>query len=115
MEFEAIELGMAKTDVIALAGAPSWSDRKEDQDRWFYYLVPDDRETERVVYFENGKVVEKGLRRKPLLSPEELDSLNKSDKEISFKPRYTQDQLRQLLKEEAEKAKPKRKEKFEKI
>ncbi len=116
-DFEAIKTGMIKADVLEVAGPPHWSDRWQDHDRWMYYMVPDDRQTERVVYFKNGKVVLTGERIKPLLSAEEMDELKKprsSQKNKDFKPSMSEDELRKAIKKEIEKQnKGKKKPKFE--
>ena len=106
-EFSDIRMGMKKSEVIEVAGPPHWSDRYRGLDRWAYYLEPGDRQTERVVYFKDGKVLQKGERNKPLLSAEEADSIKepRPAKQKPFKPSMTEDQLRKEIKKEIKKAK----------
>jgi len=110
-EFKSIKKGMTKSQVLGMAGSPHWSDRKSGRDRWFYYMNPHDRNTERVVYFKNNKVVEKGYRKKPSEKPELLkkDSVrSNSDKSVP-----SEEELREIIKEEIrKKSKPV---KFERI
>ena len=115
-EFNSIQLGMVKSDVIAKAGAPYWSDRKKGQDRWIYYMNPKDREQEKVVYFEDGKVVAIGARKKSTLSADEMDAIK--EKKIKTKPhkrKYSDKELKQIIKKELKKSKKKSETKFEKI
>jgi outer membrane protein assembly factor BamE (lipoprotein component of BamABCDE complex) len=104
-EFEEISIGMVKSEVLQTAGPPHWSDRNKGLDRWFYYMKPEDRQTERVVYFRKGRVVQKGERMKPLLTAEEVEELKDPPRKQQkpFKMKYTEDQLRQVIKKEIEK------------
>lgn len=105
-EFDSIKVGMTKFEVIDKAGPPHWSDRWKGHDRWMYYMVPDDRQTERVVYFKEGQVVLTGERIQPLFSAEEVEEIKKprvSKKAQDFKPTYNEEQLREVIKKEIEK------------
>lgn len=111
-EFSKIEMGMVKSEVLEVAGPPHWSDRKQEMDRWFYYMKPEDRQTERVVYFKDGKVFLKGLKKQPLLTAEEAEELKKPRQKKStteFKPRYNEAQLRKAVKKEVDKKSKKHK------
>lgn len=115
-EFDKIQLGMLKSEVLDVAGPPKWTDRQNSQDLWIYLMKSNDRESERIVYFENGKVVQTGLRNKPALTAEEEENLkNPRPKDIHFKPSMSEDQLRKEIKKEIEKKNPQKPEKFEKI
>ncbi len=118
-EFAAIEMGMVKSEVLEVAGPPHWSDRWKGHDRWIYYMVPEDRQTERVVYFRGGKVVLTGERIKPLLTAEEMDSLKEprlKESTKNFQPSMNEEELRKAIKKEIEKEdKKKPKPKFEKL
>ncbi len=99
-------MGMVKSEVLQLAGPPHWSDRWQGHDRWIYYMKPEDRQTERVVYFRQGKVVLTGERIQPVLSAQEMDELKKprlkkSSKE--FQPSLSEDELREAIKKEIKK------------
>lgn len=104
-------MGMQKSEVMSVAGPPSWSNRVRSVDRWFYYMVPGDRQTVRVVYFRNGKVFRKGLRDKPALTAEEAEALKhpapKDQK--PFQPSLSEDELRQEIKKEIRKQESKSK------
>jgi outer membrane protein assembly factor BamE (lipoprotein component of BamABCDE complex) len=114
-EFGQVEIGMSKAQVIETLGSPSWSDRKNEEDRWIYFLDPHDRNSERIVYFQNNLVVRKGLRDEPALSAEERDSL-KEPRPVNYQiqPRG-KDELRKSIKKEVEKQTPPVEYKFEKI
>ncbi len=110
-EFRNIKKNMTKSQVLGVAGSPHWSDRKGDHDRWFYYIDPHDRNTERVVYFKNNKVIKKGYRKKPSEGPKLLkkDSVRSGSDE----PIPSEEELRELIKKEIrKKSKPV---KYEKI
>lgn len=115
-EFNAIEIDMVKSEVLEVAGPPYWSDRKDGQDRWIYYLKPEDKSTERVVYFEDNKVVAKGLKKKARLSAEEMESI-KADRppKVIYKRKVSDEQLRNIIKKEVQKEEKKKKNNFEKI
>ena len=92
--FANIKIGMVKSEVIDVAGPPRWSDRKKGQDRWIYFINAEDHNTERVVYFENGKVIKKGLREKPAISAEDMDRVNEGKQtDIKVKPRMSDEEL----------------------
>ena len=117
-EFNNIEMGMSKSKVLEVAGPPHWSDRQAGMDRWIYYLKPEQRQTERVVYFRHGQVFQKGQRIKPLLSADELDQVNtpRAPKVKKFKPSMSEAQVREAIKKEMRKQKKKKKtHKFESI
>ena len=117
-EFAAIEIGMVKSEVLDAAGPPHWSDRQSigdhSYDRWFYYMEPEARQAERVVYFLKGKVFQKGERIKPALSAEEMEEIKKPrvKKPKAFTPSMSEEELRQAIKKEIkkqEKKNPKKK------
>ena len=113
-EFGNIEKGMTKSEVLGVAGSPHWSDRKRGQDRWFYRINPHDRETERIVYFENNKVVGKGHRKN--LSPDDKEKPKAgSTHSKPHKPSVSEEELRRLIKEEIKKKSKSKTKKFEKI
>ena len=110
-EFSSIEMGMLKSEVLDVAGSPHWSDRHMNMDRWIYYLEPGKKQTERVVYFKNGQVFQKGQRIKPLLSAEEMEDIKKprSPRTTEFQPSMDEEQLRRVIKKEIQKSKKNRK------
>ena len=117
-EFESIQIGMVKSEVLEVAGPPHWSDRSGELDRWIYYMKPEDKQTERIIYFRRGKVFQKGLRKKPALTAEEMEQV-KQPRVIykASKPSLSKSQLREVLKKEVEQKTPKKKKKtvYEKI
>ncbi len=116
LEFESIKMGMVKSEVLDSAGPPHWSDRNKGMDRWFYYLEPGDRQTEKVVYFKEGRVFRKGLRDQPLLTAEEAEEIKRPKVPLPkpFKPSMTEKQLRKAIKKEIKKNKRhKRKSQYE--
>ena len=115
-EFKNIEIGMVKSEVLDVAGPPYWSDRKNNEDRWIYYMDPEDKDTERIVYLKNNKVVRKGLRELPLLSAEEMEAIKKERPDLKpHKPSVSEEELREIIKKEIEKENPSPKGNFETI
>ena len=106
-EFSSIQIGMAKSEVLEVAGPPHWSDRYKEFDRWTYYMKPENKQTERVVYFKNGKVFQKGERIRPLLTAEEAEVLKqpRPKEQKIFKPKLNEQQLRKVIKKEIKKKK----------
>ncbi len=115
-EFNDVQLGMTKPQVIEVLGSPSWSDRKNGEDRWIYFLDPQNRSSERLVYFKKGVVSRKGLRDKPMLTAEEMDALKKErPQSFTHKPSVSEKELRKIIKKEIEKKEGSQKENFEKL
>lgn len=115
-EYDAVEIGMAKSEVLDIAGPPHWSDHTEGHDRWIYYMKPETRQQERIVYFQHGMVVKKGLREKPVLTAQEMEEIKKPrQKKIMFKPKYTDEQLKKIIKKEIKQKGREEKENFEPI
>lgn len=119
-EFEKIELGMVKSEVLDVAGPPFWSDRYEGMDRWIYYMEPNTKQIEKVVYFKEGQVFQKGYREKPTLSAEEMEEIKKprvktSTDEKTFTPKYSDEELRQIIKKEINKQQPKKETNLKKL
>lgn len=76
VEFESVNLGEQKTDVIEAVGNPTVAQRKSGQDRWIYRLYDKDILVEKWVIFQEGYVVYKGDPVPPLISAEEQDLIN---------------------------------------
>lgn len=115
-EFNQVRVGMSKQDVIETLGSPSWSERKEGEDLWIYFLDPQDRSKEKIVYFADGMVVGKGDRKTPAITAEEADAL-KEPRSTPYRhtPSLSEKELRESIKKEVEKQNPKPKYKFEKL
>lgn len=58
--FERIKRGMPKYDVLELLGTPRRSERVKGQDHWTYVFHTKTGYVERVVLFEDGKVIYAG-------------------------------------------------------
>ena len=111
-------MGMSKSKVLEVAGPPHWSDRHAGMDRWIYYMKPEDKQTEKVVYFRQGQVFQKGQRIKPVLTADEMDEINQPKPPTlkKFKPSMSESQVREAIKKEMRKQKKKKKNhKFESI
>ena len=104
-DFEAVEIGMVKSEVLDIAGPPYWSDHKDGHDRWMYYMKPEARQMEKIIYFKKGAVVRKGIREKPILTAEEMEEIKKPKQpEMEpFTPSYDKKELRKEVKEAVEK------------
>lgn len=109
-QFKAVELGMTKSQVLEVAGPPHWSDHNKGLDRWFYYMEPEARQSEQIVFFKQGKVSGKGQREKPTFTAEEEEQIKAPrPPKVDFKPTYTEKQMRALIKKEIEKKEGKKK------
>lgn len=110
-EFEAVKIGMVKSEVLDVAGPPFWSDHNDGFDRWIYYMEPEGRQSEKIIYFQNGTVVRKGLREKPVLTAEEMEEIKKPkpEKMKPFTPTYNQKELRKVIKKAVDKEEKKKK------
>ena len=106
-EFGAIEMGMRKRDVLDVAGNPRFTNRKKDIDRWFYYLVPEEPQSIRVVHFKNNQVIYKGHRQEAQLSVEEIESVNKPRVKPYIRS-LSDDELKELIKKDMRKEKKKK-------
>ena len=117
-EFNSIEMGMRKRDVLNIAGNPRHTDRKSGTDRWYYYLIQDDPESQRVIHFKNSKVIYKGQRTEPRLTAEEADSI-KAPRDTKIQPyirSLSDKELKDLIKKDLrKKTKKKIKPRFEEI
>ena len=105
-----IEIGMSKSEVLDVAGPPHWSDRYDGYDRWTYYMNPIRKQQEKIVYFRQGLVIQKGLKEKPLLTAEEMEEIKKPRvKTKPYQRKYSDEQLRGLIKQEIRKESQKKK------
>lgn len=79
-DFQKVELGMEKTEVIALLGSPWTSRRWEEQDRWTYRFHEKKGNVVSTVLqeilFKDGKVAYKGAPLAPKITAEEQDKIN---------------------------------------
>lgn len=57
LAFEKVELGQGKTDVLELVGSPNRTKRSKGQDKWTYVFYQGEMPIEKVIKFEEGKVV----------------------------------------------------------
>ncbi len=98
-----IKNSMTKSEVLGTVGPPHWSDWKNGQDRWFYYMDPHDRRTERIIYFENNKVVDKGYRENTSSGEVEIPETDNPFHSPIISPIISEKELRKLIKEEIKK------------
>lgn len=83
-QFEQVQVGMDKGQVLDIMDSPQKTERHHGQDRWIYYIensdatnpVQHDQKVEKQIYFENGKSTYVGDPIKPLISAEEQDRIN---------------------------------------
>ncbi len=83
-QFEQIQVGMDKGQVLDIMDSPQRTERHHGQDRWTYFIEnPDaqnpiqrEQKVEKQIYFENGMSTYVGDPIKPLISAEEQDRIN---------------------------------------
>jgi outer membrane protein assembly factor BamE len=75
-DFEKIQVGMDKDDVLKIMGSPNKSERWKGMDRWTYVLWNDNQDGRREVHFNEGRATYVGDMVKPEISAEEQDRLN---------------------------------------
>ena len=96
-QFERVQVGMEKNDVLNLMDSPQRTQRWHGMDRWTYIFYTDDTRYEKEVHFADGKANYVGEVYKPTVSAEEQDRINEeSNREIEA--------LAQTRREEAKKA-----------
>ena len=117
-DYNNIELGMRKRDVLDVAGNPRFTDRRDSVDRWYYYLVPEDPKSVRVVHFKENIVIYKGEHVEPSLTAAEADALKEPEPPAYIRT-LSDEELKEMIKKDIRKEKKKKKEKpqsnFEKI
>ncbi len=84
--YQALTLGMEKTDVLEIMGNPTRTRRIQDKDRWSYVFYDNDIRLEKEVHFFQGNVVYLGDPPAPKISAEEQDHINSlKDKPESYR------------------------------
>jgi outer membrane protein assembly factor BamE (lipoprotein component of BamABCDE complex) len=58
--FKKLKLGMEKGEVIEVIGNPMRKERKEQRDWWYYTFYEEGLRFDRMVVFENGKMIYAG-------------------------------------------------------
>lgn len=77
-EYEKINVGIEKHDVLELVGSPNTTERDDGTDRWIYWLYEKDVPVRltKEVHFKEGVVTYKGDPIPPIISAEQQDSIN---------------------------------------
>jgi len=83
-DFKKLQKGMEKGEVIENIGAPIRKDRKFQRDWWYYQFYEQGNKFERMVVFENGKLIYAGrVTTKKGATAEEFDQLNERTNELA--------------------------------
>lgn len=83
-QFEQVQVGMDKGQVLEIMDSPQRTERHHGQDRWTYFIqnseaqnpIQQEQQLEKQIYFENGKSTYVGDPIKPLISAETQDRIN---------------------------------------
>jgi hypothetical protein len=59
-DFKHLRLGMDKSDVVETVGTAQREERKDGREWWYYTAYEDREKVERMVVFDNGKVIYAG-------------------------------------------------------
>ena len=59
-DFKRIRIGNEKIDVVEIVGNPNRKERKHDRDWWYYQFYYNGKKFNRLVVFENGRVIYAG-------------------------------------------------------
>jgi outer membrane protein assembly factor BamE len=82
-QFEKVQVGMEKNDVLGLLDSPQRTQRWHGKDRWTYIFYDDNNRIEKEVHFLEGKAQYVGDVYKPEVSAEEQDRINEaSNREV---------------------------------
>lgn len=77
-EFERVEKGMEKAQVIDIVGSPNRTQRWRGMDRWTYIFYDSQLQAVREVHFDQGKAAYVGAQYVPQVSAEQQDLLNEN-------------------------------------
>jgi outer membrane protein assembly factor BamE (lipoprotein component of BamABCDE complex) len=82
--FKKLRLGMEKGEIVELLGVPVRKERKSQRDWWYYTFYEEGLRFDRMVVFENGKVIYAGrvTKKKGNQSAIEEDELNQKTNEL---------------------------------
>ena len=75
-QFEKVNLGHDKSDVLEIMGGPTYSARRNGMDRWTYVIYQDGIRLERQIEFLDGIALYKGNPKEPFITADEQDQLN---------------------------------------
>lgn len=75
-QFERVQVGMEKDDVLGLMDSPQRTQRWHGMDRWTYIFYTDGTRYEKEVHFADGKAKYVGEVFVPAVSAEEQDRIN---------------------------------------
>lgn len=117
-DYNNIEIGMRKRDVLDAAGNPRFTDRRDSVDRWYYYLVPEEPSSMKVVHFKDNIVIYKGDHVEPSLTAKDADRLKEPEPPPYIRT-MSDEELKEVIKKDIRRDKKKKQEKpeptFEKI
>lgn len=82
---ESVAAGMDKAQVLERAGNPKRTFRENSQDHWIYIFFRGDQEFNRIVVFDEGKVVRVTKARAKTDWNKELEGSAKSSSDSGFK------------------------------
>ena len=95
-----VEMGMAKDEVLEIAGNPRRTRRWKGKDEWTYVYYVDNQEKHTEIHFDQGKVVFKGDRDKAVNLKEQVEkSRTLEEYEYRAKKYLNSDQYEQNQKE----------------
>lgn len=77
-QFDRVQVGMEKNDVLNLMDSPQRTQRWHGMDRWTYIFYDQDVRYEKEVHFADGKANYVGEVYKPEVSAEEQDARNEA-------------------------------------
>ena len=93
-QFEKVQMGMEKDQVLALMESPQRTQRWHGMDRWTYIYYEDNQRVEKEVQFSEGKATYVGDVFKPAVSAEEQDTANEnSNREVEALVQARKDDL----------------------
>lgn len=77
-QFDKVQVGMEKNDVLELMDSPQRTQRWHGMDRWTYIFYENDQRQEKEVHFSDGKANYVGEVFQPKVSASEQDQMNEN-------------------------------------
>lgn len=77
-QFQRVQVGMEKDEVLALMDSPQRTQRWHGMDRWTYIFYDENHRQEKEVHFSQGRANYVGDTYKPEISAEERDARNEA-------------------------------------
>lgn len=95
--FKKSQLGMDKGQIIDILGDPNRKERKDGRDWWYYIIYENNYNYERMVVFENGKVIYSGRVTTPKFIKEAKKVDDENDKTTkSLEPQVEKERVNQV-------------------